>query len=63
MFGPFTTAPGIERLWGGIGAAARIVSPLHPYEPGSWGPDAAHDLIAPHVWRLPFERYLSTGTA
>ena len=27
-------------------------SPLHPYEPGSWGPQAADDLLAQngHVW-------------
>ncbi len=26
------------------------------YAPGSWGPNAIHQLIAPHAWRLPFER-------
>jgi glucose-6-phosphate 1-dehydrogenase len=26
------------------------------YEPGSWGPKSVHQLIAPHAWRLPFER-------
>ena len=26
------------------------------YEPGSWGPKPVHQLIAPHAWRLPFER-------
>ena len=24
--------------------------------PGAWGPNAIHQLIAPHAWRLPFER-------
>ena len=23
---------------------------------GTWGPNAIHQLIAPHAWRLPFER-------
>jgi len=26
------------------------------YPPGSWGPKSIHQLIAPHAWRLPFER-------
>ena len=26
------------------------------YTSGSWGPKAIHQLIAPHAWRLPFER-------
>jgi glucose-6-phosphate 1-dehydrogenase len=30
--------------------------PVRFYEPGSWGPNAMHQLIAPHAWRLPFER-------
>ena len=30
--------------------------PVKPYPPGSWGPNAIHQLIAPHAWRLPFER-------
>ena len=24
--------------------------------PGTWGPNAIHQLVAPHAWRLPFER-------
>jgi glucose-6-phosphate 1-dehydrogenase len=52
----FTTADGIERLW-------EVSAPLldNPpevliYAPGSWGPGPIRDLIAPHRWRLPFER-------
>ena len=30
--------------------------PVRLYAPGSWGPNAIHQLIAPHAWRLPFER-------
>jgi glucose-6-phosphate 1-dehydrogenase len=25
-------------------------------KPGSWGPNAIHQLVAPRAWRLPFER-------
>jgi glucose-6-phosphate 1-dehydrogenase len=49
----FTRADGIERLW-------EISTPLlddgprvHSYEPGSWGPDATHALLAPRRWHLP----------
>ena len=52
----FTTAEGIERLW-------ELSTPLldnppvvRPYAQGSWGPNRIHQLIAPHAWRLPFER-------
>ena len=30
--------------------------PVRVYQQGSWGPNAIHQLIAPHAWRLPFER-------
>jgi glucose-6-phosphate 1-dehydrogenase len=26
------------------------------YPQGTWGPNAVHQLVAPHAWRLPFER-------
>lgn len=49
----FTTSEGTERLW-------EISVPLldEPpgvlsYEPGSWGPEAMDDLIAPTRWHLP----------
>ena len=35
--------------------------PPQPYEQGSWGPEAMHDLIAPHSWRLPFARHWREG--
>ena len=31
-------------------------SEVQIYPPGSWGPDAMRQLIAPRAWRLPFER-------
>jgi glucose-6-phosphate 1-dehydrogenase len=52
----FTSADGIERLW-------EISQPLldnppivRPYDPGTWGPNQIHQLVAPFTWRLPFER-------
>jgi glucose-6-phosphate 1-dehydrogenase len=57
----FTSSEGIERLW--EVAAELIEDPplVHPYFPGSWGPDAMHALVAPYTWRLPFERRWRTS--
>jgi glucose-6-phosphate 1-dehydrogenase len=52
----FTTAEGIERLWEVSTPLLEAPPPVRPYPPGSWGPNAMHQLIAPHAWRLPFER-------
>jgi glucose-6-phosphate 1-dehydrogenase len=52
----FTTAEGIERLWEISAPLLEHPPPLHPYAPGSWGPEAMEQLIAPHGWRLPFAR-------
>jgi glucose-6-phosphate 1-dehydrogenase len=52
----FTTAQGIETLWERSQPLLDDPPPVRPYEPGSWGPNAIHQLIAPHAWRLPFER-------
>jgi glucose-6-phosphate 1-dehydrogenase len=52
----FTTAEGIESLWE---RSARLLDdppPAKLYQPGTWGPNAIHQLIAPNAWRLPFER-------
>jgi glucose-6-phosphate 1-dehydrogenase len=51
----FTRQDGVEETW-------RIMQPLldsppavHPYAPGSWGPDAADDLVAGHGrWHGPW---------
>ncbi len=52
----FSSAEGIERLW--EVSAPLLDSPpiVRPYRQGSWGPNQVHQLIAPHAWRLPFER-------
>ncbi len=52
----FTTAEGIERLWEVATPLLEHPPPVLPYEQGSWGPTEVNDVIAPHRWRLPFER-------
>ena len=52
----FNTAEGIERLWEVSTQLLESPPPVRLYEPGSWGPKSIHQLIAPHAWRLPFER-------
>jgi glucose-6-phosphate 1-dehydrogenase len=52
----FTTAAGIETLWEKSIPLLQSPPPVRSYAPGSWGPNAIHQLIAPHAWRLPFER-------
>ena len=52
----FTTAEGIERLWEVSAPLLESPPPVRFYAPGSWGPNSMHQLIAPHAWRLPFER-------
>ena len=52
----FTTAEGIERLWEVSIPLLETPPPVRLYPPGSWGPKSIHQLVAPHAWRLPFER-------
>ena len=52
----FTTAEGIESLWERSIPLLDNPPPVKPYPPGGWGPNAIHQLIVPHAWRLPFER-------
>jgi glucose-6-phosphate 1-dehydrogenase len=52
----FTTAEGIESLWEKSEPLLEDPPPVKPYAPGSWGPNAIHQLISPNAWRLPFER-------
>ena len=47
---------GIERLWEVSAPMLESPPPVIPYAPGSWGPDEIYELVAPHRWRLPFER-------
>ena len=52
----FTTADGIETLWEKSIPLLMSPPPVRTYPVGSWGPNAIHQLVAPHAWRLPFER-------
>jgi glucose-6-phosphate 1-dehydrogenase len=52
----FTTSEGIERLWELSTPLLQNPPPVRSYPVGSWGPNAIHQLVAPHAWRLPFER-------
>jgi len=52
----FTTAEGIESLWEKAAPLLEDPPAVKPYAPGSWGPNAVHQLVAPNAWRLPFER-------
>ncbi|MEU6016627.1 glucose-6-phosphate dehydrogenase [Streptomyces sp. NPDC047515] len=50
----FTRADGIEHIWEASALLLENPPSLHPYAPGSWGPEpAVSDLIAPHHWYLP----------
>ncbi len=57
----FTTAQGIESLWERSAPLLEDPPAVRQYQPGSWGPNAIHQLIAPNAWRLPFERGWRTG--
>jgi glucose-6-phosphate 1-dehydrogenase len=57
----FTTAEGIESLWENSTLLLEDPPPVKTYAPGTWGPNAIHQLIAPHAWRLPFEREWREG--
>jgi glucose-6-phosphate 1-dehydrogenase len=49
----FTSSEAIERLWEISEPVLENPPPAIPYEPGSWGPGEADELIAPRRWHLP----------
>jgi glucose-6-phosphate 1-dehydrogenase len=49
----FTSSDAIERLWEVSEPVMREPPPAILYEPGSWGPQEAEQLIAPRRWHLP----------
>ena len=49
----FTSSEAIERLWEISQPLLEDPPPVIPYEPGSWGPAEADELIAPRRWHLP----------
>ena len=59
----FNNSDGIERLWELSTPVLESPPPVRSYSPGTWGPNAIHQLIAPNAWRLPFERPWRTAPA
>ncbi len=49
----FTSSEAIERLWEISQPVLEDPPPVAEYEPGSWGPEASHELISPRRWHLP----------
>jgi glucose-6-phosphate 1-dehydrogenase len=49
----FTTSRAIDRLWEVSQPVLEAPPPVQPYEPASWGPAPAEELIAPRRWHLP----------
>ncbi|MGZ4590403.1 MAG: glucose-6-phosphate dehydrogenase [Actinomycetes bacterium] len=53
--GRFTRQDSLEEAWRVMQPLLDQPSPVHPYEPGTWGPDAADALVAGHGgWRGPW---------
>jgi glucose-6-phosphate 1-dehydrogenase len=48
----FIRQDGIERAWEILGPLLDRPSPLHLYDPGSWGPMEAEALIHPRKWHV-----------
>jgi glucose-6-phosphate 1-dehydrogenase len=48
----FTRAEGIERLWEVAAPLLAAPPPIQGYLPGTWGPAAVDDLVAPQAWHL-----------
>jgi glucose-6-phosphate 1-dehydrogenase len=49
----FTSSDAIERVWEVSQPVLDNPPAVQSYEPGSWGPESADDLIAPRQWHLP----------
>jgi glucose-6-phosphate 1-dehydrogenase len=53
----FTREDAIEAAWAVVDPVLEQHGPAHPYEPGSWGPQEADELLAPHGrWHDPVPR-------
>jgi glucose-6-phosphate 1-dehydrogenase len=51
----FTRQDGVEEQWRIMQPLLDAPPPVHPYTPGTWGPDAANDLVHAHGgWRGPW---------
>ena len=54
----FTRGDGIERSWEIVDAVLRNPPPVQPYARGTWGPEAAEELIAPRRWHASSREHL-----
>jgi glucose-6-phosphate 1-dehydrogenase len=51
----FTRQDGVEEEWRIMQPLMDAPPPVHSYEPGSWGPEAANELVAGHGrWHGPW---------
>jgi glucose-6-phosphate 1-dehydrogenase len=51
----FTRQDGVEETWRIMQPLLDTPGPVHPYVPGSWGPEAAEKLVAGHgCWHEPW---------
>jgi glucose-6-phosphate 1-dehydrogenase len=51
----FTRQDGVEEQWRIMQPLMEAPPPVHSYEPGSWGPEAANQLVAGHGrWHGPW---------
>jgi len=51
----FTRQDGVEETWRIMQPLLDTPGPVHPYPPGSWGPEAAKELVAGHgTWHGPW---------
>jgi glucose-6-phosphate 1-dehydrogenase len=48
----FIRQDGVERAWEILTPVMQRPSPIHLYEPGSWGPPETDALIAPRKWHV-----------
>jgi glucose-6-phosphate 1-dehydrogenase len=48
----FTREDGVDRAWEIVGPLLDAPGPICNYEPGSWGPPEADELISPRRWHL-----------
>jgi glucose-6-phosphate 1-dehydrogenase len=48
----FTTSAGLAKAWDAVAPLLAHPPEVQPYEPGSWGPEAAEALAEPSGWLL-----------
>ena len=50
----FTRQDAVEECWRVMQPLLDAPPPVHKYAPGSWGPDAANDLVGNVGWHGPW---------